>query len=140
MRASAVISFLGAVAFVSASEAYITTTTEIGGLCWVDSTAPPSTQTQAAHTATITEPSTLTVTDTHYVYYTGPARRYPPQKKRGTPTTIVVSDVCAETTTLVLTPTATSFVATSTTTTTVSEFTTTLTPTYTLCAPGNECA
>jgi len=139
MRSSAVLSVLAFVVFASASEAYITTTTEVGGLCWFDSTAPPSTQTQAAHTATITEPSTLTVTDTKYVYYTGPARRYPPQK-RGTPTTIVVSDVCASTTTLVLTPTATSYVETSTTTTTVSEFTTTLTPTYTLCAPGNECA
>ncbi|KAF8310764.1 hypothetical protein DL93DRAFT_2230077 [Clavulina sp. PMI_390] len=144
MRAFTILAALGLAAH--SAQAYITTSTEWGSLCYAEVTAPVATQTEAGVTVTATEPGTKYTTSTVYVIYTPPPskRGYPPAARAVVPsvadqTTIVVVDECITTTTETYTPTTVVYNPSSTTTTSVSSTTVTDITTYTLCAPGNSC-
>ncbi|KAG8988254.1 hypothetical protein FRB94_000970 [Tulasnella sp. JGI-2019a] len=125
--------FTGLTLAAPAPAPYITTTTQIGGLCWVNPTGPTQTSTIAGETTTSFTAGTTTTTETVVViagaYTYTEARRL--AARSGTPTTIVVSLECASTTSLTVYPTSIYPDPTITSTVTSYEYTATATTTST---------
>ncbi|KAI5885410.1 uncharacterized protein SCHCODRAFT_02520673 [Schizophyllum commune H4-8] len=113
---------------------YITTTTQTDSACvYYTSGTETQTTTVAGSTSTLDDPSTTTYTTTHFVLPTMTARALDKREQ----TTIVVSQVCANTRTE--NPWTTTSDPAIVTTTTAYASTATYTETYTLCVEGHYC-